>query len=142
MAKLVGRDAADVKRAVESYFSLVKSDSSRLPFDKENRIYSKRKFDSFQTVRCIPSIGRIGPSYTRYLKWRANVAAGIDMAPRSAFVTGYTEEDIEAYAEALLSGGNPEPPKKRKGTEMYKRVWLVGSEGKKQARQVIPKDKK
>lgn len=141
IAEMFGIDASEVKRAVESYFGLILSDARPLPFDNPKKIYSRKVFDGMAKVRGIPSIGRFGPSYTRYLNWRSNASGAYDMVPKSSFRMGYTKEEVERFAESLLSGGNPEPPKKKKGTEMYERVWLVGTEGKKSARQVMPKKK-
>lgn len=45
-------------------------------------------------------------------------------------------------ASDILSGKTPEPVRKiKRNTELYDRVWLVGQDGKKLARQVIPKSK-
>lgn len=63
----------------------------------------------------------------------------LDMAPRSSYRSGVTQNDIENIADAILSGSTPPPLRKRKGKEMFERVWLVGQDGKKSARQVIPK---
>ena len=129
----------EVKRIVASFFSIVFTDARSLPFDNPKRIFSKEKFDEYVKVRHIPSIGRIGPVYSNYLKWRANESQQIDMAPRSSYRSGVTQNDIENIADAILSGSSPPPLRKRKGKEMFERVWLVGQDGKKSARQVIPK---
>ena len=129
----------EVKRIVASFFSIVFTDARSLPFDNPKRIFSKEKFDEYVKVRHIPSIGRIGPVYSNYLKWRANESQQIDMAPRSLYRRRRTQSDIESIAAALLSGQAPPPMEKKKGNEMYHRVWLVGQDGKKSARQVIPK---
>jgi hypothetical protein len=52
-----------------------------------------------------------------------------------------TQDDIEHIADDILSGRTPFLIRKRKGNEMYDRVWLVGQDGKRLARQVIPKEK-
>ena len=132
----------EVKRILASFFGVVLSDARSLPFDNPKKIFSKDKFDEYVKVRHIPSIGRIGPVYSKYLKWRANESQQIDMAPRSSFRRRITQSDIESTAEAILSGKTPPPLRKRKGNEMYNRVWLVGQDGKKSARQVIPKKEK
>ena len=129
----------EVKRILESFFSSVLVDSRSLPFDNPRKIFSKDKFEEFIKVRNIPYIGRIGPVYSRYLKWRANVSEQLEMAPRSSYRTSVTQSDIESTAEAILSGVTPPPLRKRKNKEMFERVWLVGQDGKKSARQVIPK---
>ena len=129
----------EVKRILASFFGVVLSDARSLPFDNPRKIFSKDKFEEFVKVRNIPYIGRIGPVYSRYLKWRANVSEQLDMAPRSSYRSGVTQNDIENIADAILSGSTPPPLRKRKGKEMFERVWLVGQDGKKSARQVIPK---
>ena len=129
----------EVKRILVSFFSIFLGDARSLPFDNPRKIFSKDKFEEFVKVRNIPYIGRIGPVYSRYLKWRANVSEQLDMAPRSSYRSGVTQNDIENIADAILSGSTPPPLRKRKGKEMFERVWLVGQDGKKSARQVIPK---
>lgn len=132
----------EVKRILASFFGVVLSDARSLPFDNPKKIFSKDKFDEYVKVRHIPFVGRIGPVYSNYLKWRANESQQIEMAPRSSFRKRRTQSDIESTAEAILSGKTPPPLRKRKGNEMYHRVWLVGQDGKKSARQVIPKKEK
>ena len=129
----------EVKRILASFFSSVLSDARSLPFDNPKRIFSKEKFEEYVKVRHIPFIGRIGPVYSNYLKWRANESQQIEMAPRSSYRKRRTQGDVESIAAAVLSGKTPPPLRKRKGNEMYHRVWLVGQDGKKSARQVIPK---
>ena len=137
-----GVDKTEVKRAVESYFGLFVSDAAKLPFDDPTKIFSKGRFGKLVKVRCIPHIGRLGPSYTRYLRWRANESKSEDMIPKPKHYSGYRSEDVEAYAESLLSGEIPEPPKKTRRTGAYASVWLVGDDGRKQAGQVITKRNK
>jgi len=129
----------EVKRILASFFEVVFADARSLPFDNPRKIFSKDKFEEYVKVRHIPFIGRIGPVYSNYLKWRANVSQQIEMAPRSSYRSRRTQSDIESTAAAILSGETPPPLKKKRGKEMYERVWLVGQDGKKSARQVIPK---
>ena len=129
----------EVKRILASFFSIIFCDARSLPFDNPRRIFSKDKFDEYVEVRHIPFIGRIGPVYSNYLKWRANESQQIEMAPRSSYRSRRTQSDIESTAAAILSGMTPPPLEKKRGNEMYERVWLVGQDGKKSARQVIPK---
>ncbi len=139
LSERYGLTESEVKKIASSFFACVFNDAARLPFDNPRRIYSREKFDGFAKVRQIPYIGRIGPAYSKYLKWRVNESKGIVMAPRSSFRRGVTQSDIEDTAAAILSGQAPPRIKKRKGKEMFERVWLVGQDGKKSARQVIPK---
>ena len=59
------------------------------------------------------------------------------MVPRPTSRKKMTPEEIEALAEIVLKGGKYEPKKKENN---YNRVWLVKQEGKKLARQAIPKE--
>ena len=129
----------EVKRILASFFCTFFNDARSLPFDNPRKIFSKDKFEEYVKVRNIPFIGRIGPVYSNYLKWRANVSQQIEMAPRSSYRSRRTQSDIESTAAAILSGEAPPPLRKKRGKEMYERVWLVGQDGKKSARQVIPK---
>jgi len=136
-----GLTETEVQKVVDSFFSVLCNDARKLPFDNPRKIYSREGFQGFVKVRQIPFIGRFGPVYSKYLKWRANESSLIEMAPRSSYRRRITQSEIESTAAAVLSGSTPPPLKKRKGKEMYERVWLVGQEGKKSARQVIPKEK-
>lgn len=131
----------EVRRAVHSFFDTIILYSRSLPFDDPSRIYSKKKFEEYIRVFNIPHIGRIGPVYSRYLKWRSNESKNIRQELRSNYRSRRTQDDIEHMADALLSGKTPLPVEKKKGSEMYNRVWLVDADGKRLARQVIPKEK-
>lgn len=139
VAERCGLSEQEVKSIATSYFEVFARDSGALPFDTPRKIFSRDAFEKYVTVRNIPYIGRLGPVYSRYLKWRANESEQVDMAPRSSYRRRVTQSDIESTAEAILSGMAPPPLRKRKGKEMFERVWLVGQDGKKSARQVIPK---
>lgn len=134
-----GITASEVKRAVLSFFSVISQEADSLPFDDERKIYKKDKFDELVNVHNIPYVGRIGPVYSRYLKWRANEAKEQPSGKRSDYRIGLTRGEIEDIAEEILSGGTPQI-KRRKNSELFNRVWLVGKDGKKSARQVIPKE--
>lgn len=129
----------EVRRAVHSFFGEIVGESRALPFDTEKKIYSKESFEQKVKVWNIPFMGRIGPVYSRYLKWRGNESKNLIQEPRSNYRSRITQDDIEHMAEDILSGRTPSPVVKKKGSEMYNRVWLVGQDGKKLARQVIPK---
>lgn len=143
VATALGIDKNEVARAVSSFFDVILSDARQLPYDNVHRIYSKGAFDAKAVIRSLPGIGRIGPSYSKYLKWRANEAKDVDMLPRSAFKSGLTPEEIEQVAKEALSGISPDISKrKRTKRSQYRRVWLVGEEHRTTAKQVIPKKKK
>ena len=135
-----GLDESEVKRIVTSFFAIFRMDASSLPFDNPKRIYSKEAFDGIVKARQIPYIGRMGPVYSNYLKWRANESSLLRMAPRSSYRRGVTQDDIENMAAAILSGEAPPRIERRNKSEMFDRVWMVGKDGKKSARQVIPKE--
>ena len=80
-------------------------------------------------------------SYSRYLKWRANSSKSVEQESRSVYRKQVTREDIEKMASDILAGKPIEKPERKNGSEFYKRVWLVGTEGKRLARQVIKKEK-
>ena len=137
-----GLELAEVRKAVLSFFDNIVLESRKLPFDDPTRIYARKKFHEYDIVRCIPYIGRIGTNYNKYLKWRANVADRVEMVLRSEYRMGLSGEEIEKIAKRALAGEMIE----KRGTQEkrkipFKRVWLVGVDGKKQARQVIPKEK-
>lgn len=140
IADKYGLSAREVRKAVHSFFDVIALESDRLPFDNPQRIYTKDKFEDFATVRQIPFIGRIGPAYSRYLKWRGNEAKTLNTVARSHYRSRLTQGDLDYIAGEILAGRTPPPIKKRKGNEMYDRIWLVGKDGKRLAYQVIPKE--
>ena len=135
-------DVSDVRSAVDSFFFSIKDSSKKLPFNNRRKIYLKDKFESYVSVQNIPYIGRIGPSYSRYLKWRRNEAKQTEQSSRDSYKSKLTEEDIDCIVEAVLSGKKIQSIPKRKKSELYESIWIVGSDGKRLARQVIPKKNK
>lgn len=142
VAAITGISADEVRKIVSSFFDDIAQQVDKLPYDDVRRIYSKEVFNCHTCYFNIPSIGRIGTSYSRYLQWRANEAKSIEQVHRSHYQSRLTQNDIEHMAEEILSGKTPSPVYKKKGNELYNRVWLVKPEGKKLARQVIPKESK
>lgn len=147
IANELGVEYSDVKSAVISFFDAIVKEADKLPFDNPNRIYKKDKFAEYEKVWSIPYIGRIGTSYSRYLKWRANEAKGMEMAKRSDYRTSISQEDIEKLAKQVLEDWKEgdekvgKIPIQRLRSYPFKRVWMIDKEKKKQARQVIPKKK-
>ena len=134
-----GIEESEVKRIVTSFFEVFLMDARSLHFDNPRKIFSMDVFESRSTVRNIPYIGRLGPVYSRYLKWRENESKELLQKPRGDYRSRMTQDDIENIADAILSG-NPLPElRKRKKSEMFERVWMVGKDGKRSARQVIEK---
>ena len=133
---------SEVERAVGSFFGTILSYSRSLPFNNHRKIFKKSAFDDYVTAFNIPFIGRIGPTYSRYLTWRANDASLLIQRNRSYYDYKLSPEEIESLAAALLNGDAVDIPKRKKNSEMFNRVWIVDKNGKKSARQVIPKDTK
>lgn len=140
VAEETGIPVSEVGKAVRSFFASIKNEARTLPLDNPKKIYRKEVFDTFAFARMIPFIGRIGPVYSRYLAWRRNESKLDVQVPRSRYRTRLLQDDIEHMAEDILAGKAPLPVCKKKGNELYKRVWVVGKDGKKLARQVIPKE--
>jgi hypothetical protein len=136
----LGLSDIDVRNAVKSYFDLIADDAKTAGLNTARKIYSKSVFETvaLPRVRCIPSIGRMGPSYNRYLTWRANESKGLDMMLHPGKRNWLSPEEVEIIAKKVLSG--EALPLREKNKTNFHRVWLVGEDGKKQARQVIKKD--
>lgn len=142
IASELGIDSEDVASIVNSFFAVILGEARELPFDNHRKIFTKDKFSEYAVVRNIPYIGRLGPAYSRYLKWRGNESRDLSQVPRSSYRSRLSQNEVENMAAEILSGGTPSPIKKKRNSEFYERVWLVGQDGKKSARQVIPKKKK
>lgn len=140
VSSLLGVSEVQVQKAACSYFDSMREYASSLPLDNRKRIYRKDAFGEFIRVWNIPYLGRLGLSYSRYLQWRRNESKHILQEQRSAYKTRVPRSEIENMARAILSGATPSPLKKKKKSEMFNSIWLVGKEGKKLARQVIPKE--
>lgn len=126
---------------VHSFFQVIQSDARALPFDTVTKIHKRESFDGMGMVFNIPYLGRLGTSYSRYLKWRENESKHLDQEVRSDRRGRYTSGDIENIAEEILSGGAPSFYRKKKSNELYKRIWIVDGNGKKKlARQAIIKE--
>lgn len=140
IAKQLGIPVSEVRRAVYSFFGIIVRESRNLPFDNPNRIYTKDRFEDFVKVRNIPSIGRIGPVYSRYLKWRGNESKNQTQVSRSNYRSGVSQDEIEHMADEILSGRSPSPVVKKRAIERFNRIWMIGRVGKRMARQVVPKE--
>ena len=139
VASSLGVDPGDVDRVVRSFFDAISDGARKLPFDNRRRIYSRDAFDMSTKVVNIPCVGRIGTSYSRYLAWRRNESSGVAQARRDSFRARIPQGEIERIAGEILSGRVPEPVRRRRKSELYDTVWLVGKDGKRLARQVITK---
>lgn len=139
IASQFGLDEREVMRAVDSFFGCIIRDVKKLPFNNPKKIYKKEKFDEYTLCWNIPYIGRIGTVYSRYLSWRRNESKMIEQVNRNRYRNRIPQDEIENIAGDILSGTVPPPVQKKKPTELYNRVWLVGKNGKWLANQVIPK---
>lgn len=137
----LGLSVSDVRCAVNSFFAIILGEARNLPFNTHRKIYAKDKFSEYAVIRNIPYLGRLGPVYSRYLKWRANEARDLSRALRSSYQSRLLQDEVENIAAEILSGKAPSSITRKKNSELYDRVWLVGQDGKKSARQVIPKEK-
>ncbi len=63
-----------------------------------------------------------------------------ETALRSSYRGRRKESEFETMAAEILSGKTPSIVPKRKKSELYDSIWIVGKDGKKLARQVIKKD--
>ena len=141
IAESLSLPVTEVRRAIHSFFGTIMKDATSLPFCDERRIYSHDLFGDYGKTWNIPHIGRIGPLYSRYLKWRANEAKASDQVNRRTYRERLTQSEIETIADDIFSGRTPSPIRKKKQSELYDRIWMVGRNGKKTARQAIPKNK-
>lgn len=142
IAEKLGLAPEDVASIVNSFFAIIISEARKLPFDNHRKIFTKDKFSEYAVVRNIPYIGRLGPAYSRYLKWRGNESRDLPQVPRSSYRSRLSQSEVENMAAEILSGRSPTPIRKKRNSEFYERVWLVGQDGKKSARQVIQKENK
>jgi len=139
VADSLGISEAEVRRCVNAFFGVIVCYARTLPFNNPTRIYSKDKFNDYVRVWNLPYLGRIGLVWGRYLDWRANVSESLGQKRKSVYRDKLSRDEIETIAGAVLSGDAFSLPEKSK-KENYKRVWIVGKDGKRLARQVLPKE--
>lgn len=136
----VGLSDSEVKRIVSSFFESLEKEARKLPFDNKKKIFKRNKFNEYVFAVNIPFIGRLGPVYSRYLHWRKNESLSTNQQKKPTSKHGLSEEEIEYYAEMALSGRKVVIPKKKE-RKTFERIWIVGQDGKRQARQVIKTEK-
>lgn len=141
VSESLGVPAGEVRRIVHSFFDDIGSRARRLPFADTSRIHRRTSFDRYRFAVNIPCIGRIGPVYSRYLKWLENESGMSGQELREKCRRRLTRDEIESLAGDILSGRVPDVPEKKRGNEVYRRVWLVDADGRRMARQVFPKKK-
>lgn len=130
-----GLSLSEVKKAVIAYFDSIVSSARKLPFDKDNRIYSRKAFAEYPYCINLPYLGRLGPFYSLYLKWRAKEAKEQDTVPRSQAKKIHRKPLIEEAAKQALSGNKVDSGflRQRLPSGKYKTVWLVDEDNKKKA---------
>ena len=95
-------------------------------------------------VENIPYIGRIGPVYSRYVKWRASESGELFMVRRSDARKRHFRPMVEKAAEDAINGRKVDVKalKERLPKGEYEKVWLVGPDGRRRAAgQLIKKEK-
>lgn len=135
IAESEGVSLREVRKAVSSYFDSVVSIVRRLPYDSPRKIYSRGAFLSNSPVVNIPYIGRIGPVYSLYLKWRKSESRNYDKVPREHVRKINARPIIEEQAKLALAGEkvNLKLLKERIPRGKYGKVWLIDSDGKRKA---------
>lgn len=119
---------ADARRIVDSYFGAFLAEMKSMPLDTPYRIYRRDAFEGrFSRVLSIPSVGRLGPVYSRYLKWRRNAMEDTAaLAAGSAYAVRGEVKDAAAAGTGTVAG-RPSPSARR--------IWVIGLEGRRLARQ-------
>ena len=139
VSRNLGVPVEEARRIVHSFFDDIGSRARRLPFADTSRIHKRNSFDKYLFAVNIPYVGRIGPVYSRYLKWLENESGMSGQELRKAHRWRLTKDEVESLAADILSGRTPNIPERKKGNEIYKRIWLVDADRKRLARQVFPK---
>lgn len=136
---------SEVKKAVLSYFDSIVSETHKLPFDNPRRVYSKDAFDEKSFVVNLPYLGRIGPVYSRYTKWRSEEAKNNLTVKTHVVKETYRKKLVDEEAKKALSGQKVNIKLLKEGIPRgkYNRVWFFGGEGKRKlARQLIINENK
>lgn len=140
LAATEGIPVGEVKKAVVSYFDSLVSSARQLPFDNAKRIYSLDAFKQYPLCINIPYLGRLGPVYSLYIKWRAKEAKSTEKVLRSLARKDHTKPLVEQAAKLALAGHKVDGHmlKGRLPAGKYSTVWVIDKEGKKKAaRQMI-----
>lgn len=136
----MGLPEREVRAIVRSFFSEIVAEARRLPFDDVTRIYKKDRFDEMAHISAIPYLGRTGPVWSLYLKWRRKEAEKTERIKRKDCRARLTRGEIEDIAAEVLAGRVPQTIRKRKKNGLYGRVWMIGRDGKRLAKQAFVKE--
>ena len=130
-----GIEFSEVKKALISYFDSIVSSANKLPFDRDNRIYSVSAFHEFPYCINLPYLGRLGPVYSLYIKWRAKESRVQEKVLRSQAKKEHLKPLIEEAAKQALAGNKVDSSllQQRLPSGKYKTVWLVDKNKKKKA---------
>lgn len=144
IARQTGIEYSKVENALRAYFGEIIWTARKLPFCGRTKIFTSDGFDKYRFVRNIPYIGRIGPIYGRYLKWRAKENSENETVNRKKAKEHYSSPIIEQAMKDILDGKKPdiESLKGRIPKGVYRKVWICSENGKKSARQMIVNNKK
>lgn len=132
----------EVKKAIVSFFDDIVFSVRKLPFNNIRRIYSADALEEIADVYNIPYIGRIGPIYSKYVKWRKEESENYDMLLRKTAFRKHFNERVDEAVERAMAGErigkgflrDPVP------SSLYHKVWLIDKNGKrKAARQLFKK---
>ena len=85
IAQEYGLEPSDVRNCVFAFFDSIEISFRRLPFSTPKKIFSRKFFAEHVRVWNMPYLGRLGPSYSRYLTGRSNEAKGIRMGRRADY---------------------------------------------------------
>lgn len=134
-ARANGISETEVQKAVVSFFDDIVVSTRKLPFDNIKRIYTADAVEDKACVYNIPHIGRLGPMYSQYIKWRADIADEYDMVLREDVRDVHLNGRIEELAALALSGHKVtrDMMKDPIPSGMYHKVWIIDKEGRRRA---------
>lgn len=134
-AKAQGLDAVEVSKAVISFFDDMVYVTRKLPFNNIRRIYSAEAVSKLAPVFHLPSVGRLGPMYNQYKKWRKEQAGSYVMVSRKDAKRKHRQERIEEAARRALSGKRVSENFLYDSipSDRYYKVWLIDAQGKRKA---------
>jgi hypothetical protein len=134
-ARSKGLNEVEVQKAIVSFFDDIVVSTRKLPFDNIRRIYTADAVEDKACVYNIPYIGRLGPVYSQYLKWRGDIANDYELVLREDVRGIHLNERIEELAGLALSGHRVtrDMMKDPIPAGMYHKVWIIDKEGRRRA---------
>ena len=130
-----GLDIGEVVKAVLCFFDDIVLTTRRLPFDNIRRIYTADAVADKACVYNIPYIGRLGPVYSQYLKWRSECAEEQEIVSRADVYAKHRAEKLDKAFDLVMSGKkipegylrDPIP------ASLYHKVWIIDKDGRRRA---------